>query len=155
MLPIGGSFARFRRLVRDLSCELCKEADLVTSGEETELDKIVIERLGDPLVHILRNCLDHGLEPPDEREAAGKPRRGTVLLAARQEGGRVHIEIRDDGRGIDADKVLAKAVANGLAKSAPRPSDEEIYGFIFHPGFSTAEHVTAVSGRGVGMDVVV
>ena len=154
MLPIGNSFGRFRRLVRDLSCDLGKEIDLVTSGEETELDKTVIERLGDPLVHILRNAMDHGLEPPEEREAAGKPRRGTVGLHARQEGGRVNIVVSDDGRGIDVERVLAKAVHSGLTRGEPRPRDEEILDFIFQPGFSTASQVTSVSGRGVGMDVV-
>ncbi|WP_029898394.1 chemotaxis protein CheA [Desulfohalovibrio reitneri] len=156
MLPIGTTFNKFRRLVRDLSCELGKEIELKTSGAETELDKTVIEKLGDPLVHLLRNSIDHGIETPGERRAAGKPEMGTIRLHAQQAAGQVRIEISDDGRGIDPDKVLAKAVDRGLVRpeAANGLSVPEILKLIFQPGFSTAESVTSVSGRGVGMDVV-
>lgn len=154
MLTIGATFSKFRRLVRDLSEELHKEVDLVTSGEETELDKTVIERLGDPLVHLLRNSLDHGIETPQEREDAGKPRRGTIRLEAVHSGGEVHIHIVDDGRGIDTAKVRARAVERGLMAADADVSDSEIFDCIFQAGFSTAQSVTSVSGRGVGMDVV-
>lgn len=154
MLPIGSTFNKFRRLVRDLSVELNKEIELKTFGAETELDKTVIEKMNDPLVHILRNSIDHGIESADAREAAGKPRRGTITLSAKQSAGQVHIIIEDDGGGIDPDKIFAKAVERGLARADNRPADKEILQFIFHPGFSTADKVTSVSGRGVGMDVV-
>ncbi len=154
MLPIGSTFNKFRRLVRDLSVELDKEIELKTFGAETELDKTVIEKMNDPLVHILRNSIDHGIEPASTREAAGKPRRGTISLSAKQSAGQVHIIIEDDGGGIDPDKIFAKAVERGLARADNRPSNRDILQFIFHPGFSTAEKVTSVSGRGVGMDVV-
>ncbi len=154
MLPIGGAFDRFRRLARDLANELGKELQLTTSGEETELDKTVIERLGDPLVHLLRNAIDHGLEPPDERERLGKPRAGTVRLAAEHTAGSVVITIEDDGRGLDRDAIAAKAVERGILTDASRLSDAEVFDVIFHPGFSTAAQVSDVSGRGVGMDVV-
>ena len=154
MLPIGSTFSRFRRLVRDLSAELGKEIDLVTSGEETELDKTVIERLGDPLVHLLRNSIDHGVERPDERRAKGKPPRGTVVLSAEHSGGSVVIRIADDGRGLDPQAIRAKAVERGLVPADADLSDKELYNLIFLPGFSTAKAITSVSGRGVGMDVV-
>ncbi|AGW15148.1 putative CheA signal transduction histidine kinase [Megalodesulfovibrio gigas DSM 1382 = ATCC 19364] len=154
MLPIGATFSKFRRLVRDLSEELGKEIDLEMRGEETELDKTVIERLGDPLVHLLRNSIDHGIEQPDVREAAGKPRRGSVRLVAEHSGGEVHIHIDDDGQGIDKERVRAKAVERGLISSDAEFTDAEIYACIFQPGFSTASAITNVSGRGVGMDVV-
>jgi len=154
MLPIGSTFNRFRRLVRDLSSELGKEIELKTFGAETELDKTVIEKLSDPLVHILRNSIDHGVESADAREANGKSRKGTITLSAMQSAGQVQIVIEDDGGGIDPDKIFAKAVERGLAKAEARPSDRDVLQFIFQPGFSTAEKVTSVSGRGVGMDVV-
>ncbi|MEF3696934.1 chemotaxis protein CheA [Desulfolutivibrio sp.] len=154
MLPIGSTFSRFRRLVRDLSAELGKEIDLVTSGEETELDKTVIERLGDPLVHLLRNSIDHGVERPDERRASGKPPRGTVFLSAEHSGGSVVISITDDGRGLDARAIRAKAVERGVLPPEAELSDKDLFNLIFLPGFSTAKAITNVSGRGVGMDVV-
>ena len=154
MLPIGSTFNRFRRLVRDLSSELGKEIELKTNGAETELDKTVIEKLSDPLVHILRNSIDHGVEPSDVRQARGKSTKGTITLSAMQSAGQVRIVIEDDGGGIDPEKIYAKAVERGLARADARPSDRDVLQLIFAPGFSTAEKVTAVSGRGVGMDVV-
>jgi len=154
MLPIGTLFGRFRRLVHDLSAELGKEADLVTEGAETELDKSILDQLGDPLVHCLRNCLDHGVEPPEEREAKGKPRRGTIRLAAMHAGSDVVVSISDDGRGVDRASVRAKAVERGLIAPDAVLNDKEIFNLLLLPGFSTARKVTNVSGRGVGMDVV-
>ena len=154
MLPIGSTFNKFRRVVRDLSGELGKEADLLTEGAETELDKTVIERLNDPLVHIIRNSLDHGIEPPRDREAAGKPPRGTILLKAQHSGAYVLISVKDDGAGLNAEAIRAKAVERGIVPPGQELSDADINQLIFHPGFSTAKTVTKVSGRGVGMDVV-
>jgi two-component system chemotaxis sensor kinase CheA len=154
MLPIGTTFGRFKRLIRDLSQELGKEIEMTTEGAETELDKTVIERLNDPLVHLIRNSIDHGIERPDEREAAGKPRTGTIHLAASHSGANVVIEIRDDGKGLDREAILLKAAERGLVSQNAELTDKEIFGFIFQPGFSTAKEVTSVSGRGVGMDVV-
>ena len=154
MLPIGTTFGRFRRLVHDLARDLGKSITLVTEGAETELDKTVIERLGDPLVHIIRNSIDHGIESPAERTAAGKPREGTVHLAAYHSGPNVFIEIKDDGRGLDTDAIRAKAIDRGLIAADAKLSDKELFSLIFLPGFSTAKAVTSVSGRGVGMDVV-
>ena len=154
MLPIGSTFSRFRRVVRDLSAELGKEIELVTEGAETELDKTVIERLNDPLVHIIRNSVDHGVELPEVRVAAGKPRFGTVSLAAMHSGAHVLISVSDDGGGLDADSIYAKAVERGVVQSGAALSEQELFQLIFAPGFSTAKVVTSVSGRGVGMDVV-
>ncbi|MEC9408417.1 MAG: chemotaxis protein CheA [Pseudomonadota bacterium] len=154
MLPIGSTFARFRRLVRDLSTELGKDIKLVTEGAETELDKTVIDKLGDPLVHLIRNSLDHGVEAPDEREAAGKSRTGQITLTAEHRGSHVLIEVRDDGKGLDPDKLRAKAVERGLIKSDAKLTDQECYELIFQAGFSTAQTISSISGRGVGMDVV-
>lgn len=154
MLPIGTTFSRFRRVVRDLSSDLGKSIELETFGGETELDKTVIERLNDPLVHIIRNSVDHGIELPDARVAAGKSPQGTVSLSARHSGAHVLIEIRDDGAGLDAARIQAKAVERGLIPAGTSLSPEELYPLIFAPGFSTAKAVTSVSGRGVGMDVV-
>ena len=154
MVPVSQLFGRFRRLVHDLSRDTGKAIDLVTEGETTELDKTVIERLADPLVHLIRNSCDHGLERPEDRIAAGKPATGRVLLAAHQAGGEVVITIRDDGRGIDRDRVRAKAEANGLIEPGQSLSEQELLQLIFAPGFSTAAAVTNLSGRGVGMDVV-
>ncbi len=154
MLPIGTTFDRFRRLVRDLSHELGKEIELVTQGADTELDKTVIEQLGDPLVHLLRNAIDHGIEAPAVRMAAGKSARGSIVLAAQHSGGNVLIKITDDGKGLDREAIVAKGQERGLINDPDQLSDAEIYSLIFHPGFSTATAVTNVSGRGVGMDVV-
>ncbi|MDA8426035.1 MAG: chemotaxis protein CheA [Treponema sp.] len=154
MLPIGSTFNKFRRLVRDLSIELGKEAELVTEGAETELDKTVIERLGDPLVHIIRNSIDHGIEAPETREREGKPRRGSIKLAASHSGAYVLIQVSDDGRGLDRDAIRNKGIERGLLAPSQELPEQELYQLIFAPGFSTAKAVTTVSGRGVGMDVV-
>ena len=154
MVPVSSLFGRFRRLIHDLARETGKSIELQTSGETTEVDKTVIERLFDPLVHIIRNSCDHGLEAPADRIAAGKSETGLVRLSAHQAGGEVLITIVDDGRGIDRDRVRAKGEANGLIEPGQQISDEELFGLIFHPGFSTAAQVTNLSGRGVGMDVV-
>ncbi len=154
MLPIGSTFSRFRRVVRDLASEMGKEIELVTEGAETELDKTVIERLNDPLMHLLRNSIDHGIEPPAKREQAGKSRQGTVSLSARHSGGSVLISIKDDGKGLDPEVLRDKAVEKGLVSESASLSEKELFQLIFAPGFSTAKEVTDVSGRGVGMDVV-
>lgn len=154
MLPIGTTFSKFKRMVRDLSKELGKEVELTTEGAETELDKTVIEKLNDPLIHIIRNCVDHGIELPDVREKAGKPRSGWVQLSARHAGGNVVIEISDDGAGLNREAIKQKAVKTGLIQENAELSDNEIFSLIFAPGFSTAKQITNVSGRGVGMDVV-
>lgn len=154
MVPIGSLFGRFRRLIHDLSGELGKSVEFLTSGEETELDKTMIERLADPLVHIIRNAVDHGLEPPSRRIATGKPTAGTVRLAAIHMGAEVAISISDDGAGLDVERIRAKAEEAGLISPEAKLSDQELYQLIFHPGFSTAKEITSVSGRGVGMDVV-
>jgi two-component system chemotaxis sensor kinase CheA len=154
MLPIGTTFSKFRRLVRDLSNELGKELVMITEGAETELDKTVIERLNDPLVHLIRNCIDHGIEQPAVREACGKPRQGTVQLSAAHAGAYVLIRIGDDGAGLDADAIRAKAIQRGLIAPEAELQAKEIHALIFTPGFSTAQQITSVSGRGVGMDVV-
>jgi len=154
MLPIGTTFDKLKRLVRDLSNELGREVEMTTYGEETELDKTVIDQLGDTLVHIIRNSIDHGIESPDAREAAGKPRRGTIHLSATHSGSNVIIRIKDDGKGMDLDLIRAKAVEKGIISPDAELSDKECYSLIFSPGFSTANEITSVSGRGVGMDVV-
>jgi len=156
MLPIGKVFNKFPRVVRDLARQLTKEVELTIHGEETELDKSVIEEIGDPLVHLVRNAVDHGIELPDVREQAGKPRQGTIKLSASQEGSNIVIRISDDGAGLDGDRIREKAIEKklGTAEEIQRMSDRDIYSFIFHPGFSTAKVISDVSGRGVGMDVV-
>ena len=154
MLPIGTTFSKFKRLVRDLSVELGKDIEMTTEGAETELDKTVIEKLNDPLVHLIRNSIDHGIEAPDERVAAGKPRQGTVHLAAVHSGDSVLITITDDGKGLDREAIRAKGIERGIVSATAELSDKEIFSLIFAPGFSTAKTVTSVSGRGVGMDVV-
>ncbi|HYH22629.1 MAG TPA: chemotaxis protein CheA [Azospirillum sp.] len=154
MVPIGSLFGRFRRLVRDLSQDLGKGVRLTMSGEETELDKTVIERLNDPLVHIIRNSLDHGLEREEARVAAGKSPDGHIHLSAGHSGAQVLITIRDDGRGLDRARIRAKAEERGLITEATQLTDHELIHLIFHPGFSTAAEITNLSGRGVGMDVV-
>lgn len=152
--PVKSVFGRMPRLVRELSAQLGKEVRLVVTGENTEIDKTVVEQLADPLTHLLRNALDHGVEAPDIREAAGKPRQGTIHLSAEQRSGRIIIELADDGRGIDRARVLARARERGLVPADASLSDGEIDELIFLPGFSTAATVSNVSGRGVGMDVV-
>ena len=154
MVPISQLFGRFRRLVHDLARDTGKSIDFETEGETTELDKTVIERLADPLVHLIRNAADHGLESPQARAASGKPAAGKITLAARQSGAEVIISITDDGRGVDRDRVRAKAEEAGLIATGAVVSDDELLQCIFHPGFSTAKTVTSLSGRGVGMDVV-
>lgn len=154
MLPIGTTFSKFKRLVRDLSNELGKKVVLTTAGGQTELDKKVIEQLNDPLVHIIRNSIDHGVESPGMREAAGKPREGKVHLSAEHSGANVLIRICDDGAGLNAAAIRETAVAKGLIPPEADKSDRELFNLIFAPGFSTIKNVTSVSGRGVGMDVV-
>jgi two-component system chemotaxis sensor kinase CheA len=154
MVPIATLFGRFRRLVHDLARETGKSIELVTDGESTEIDKTVSERLADPIVHLIRNACDHGLETEEERLAAGKPATGTIRLSAQQAGGEVLITIQDDGRGLNRERIRAKAEANGLIQPGQVVSDSELLQAIFQPGFSTAAQVTNLSGRGVGMDVV-
>ncbi len=154
MVPIGQLFGRFRRLVRDLSHELGKDIALITVGEDTELDKTLIERLADPLIHLIRNAIDHGIATPAARIAAGKPPQGHVTLSARHLGHEVLIAIADDGRGLDRVRILERAQEQGLLPAGAHPSDNELFQVLFQPGFSTAREVTNISGRGVGMDVV-
>lgn len=154
MLPIRTVFARFARVVRDLAQSLGKRVDFETCGEETELDKTVIERIGDPMTHLVRNAVDHGIETPEIRRQVGKPEAGRLVLSAYQKGGSIYIEIQDDGRGLDRDRVLAKAIDQGLVSPGDNLSDEQVHNLIFRPGFSTAASITEVSGRGVGLDVV-
>jgi two-component system chemotaxis sensor kinase CheA len=154
MLPIGSAFSRFPRLVRDVAQRLGKQIDLKLTGEQTELDKTVLERIGDPLVHLVRNSIDHGIEMPAERVAAGKSAVGTVHLEAFHRGSAIIIEVSDDGKGLDCERILAKARSRGLVGASETPSEEAIFELIFLPGFSTAEQTTDLSGRGVGMDVV-
>ncbi len=154
MLPISFSFQRFPRLVHDLSQKMDKKIELKMTGEQTELDKTVMEKIGDPLVHLVRNSLDHGIESPEVRVAAGKNEVGTINLNAYHQGGFIIIEIIDDGAGLPRDKLLEKAIDKGLVSASENLSDEKIYDLIFHPGFSTADQVSDISGRGVGMDVV-
>lgn len=154
MVPMGETFGRFQRVVRDVSKQLGKEIELVVSGGDTEMDKSMVDAIGDPLMHLVRNSMDHGLEPPEEREAAGKPRCGHLGLSARHEAGSIVIEVRDDGRGLARERILAKAIERELVTPDAVLSDPEVWQLIFAPGFSTAEAVTDLSGRGVGMDVV-
>ena len=156
MQPVKKVFGRFPRVVRDLARNLNKEVDLVLNGEDTDLDKNLVEALADPLVHLVRNSVDHGVESPDERERTGKPRRGTVVLSAAQEGDHILLSIEDDGKGMDADVLRRKAVEKGMMDedAAARLEDKDCYNLIFHPGFSTKTEISDVSGRGVGMDVV-
>ncbi|HWD00316.1 MAG TPA: chemotaxis protein CheA [Candidatus Sulfopaludibacter sp.] len=154
MVPIGGLFQKMSRLVRDLARKSGKLAEMEAIGGETELDRNVVEELADPLMHMVRNAADHGLEPPEERRAAGKDPTGRIRLRASHQAGYIVIEITDDGRGLIREKILEKARATGLVEDGASLSDSEVFNFIFHPGFSTAEKVTDVSGRGVGMDVV-
>ncbi|HQA71444.1 MAG TPA: chemotaxis protein CheA [Deltaproteobacteria bacterium] len=154
MLPIGTIFAKFKRLVRDLSTELGKEVNFTTSGEETELDKTVIDKLGDPLVHLIRNSIDHGIESPDARKAAGKPAEGTIRLTAEHSGANVLISVSDDGAGLDTEAIRSRAIEKGLISPDAAMSEKDLFELILTPGFSTAKSISKVSGRGVGMDVV-
>jgi two-component system chemotaxis sensor kinase CheA len=154
MVPVGETFSRFQRVVRDTSKQLGKEIEFTITGGDTELDKSMVELIADPLMHLVRNSLDHGLELPAEREAAGKAPVGRLDINACHEGGCIVIEVRDDGRGLRRDRILGKAIERGLVPEGAVLSDAEVWQLIFAPGFSTAEKVTDLSGRGVGMDVV-
>ncbi len=154
MVPVQGVFQKMTRLARDLSRKAAKPVDFVTVGEETELDRTVVDKIADPLIHMVRNSLDHGIEAGEERVKAGKSATGRVELRAFHQAGNIVIEIQDDGKGLDKDRILKKAIDNGVVEPGQELSDEEIFKLIFHPGLSTAEKVTSVSGRGVGMDVV-
>jgi two-component system, chemotaxis family, sensor kinase CheA len=154
MLPIGETFNKFKRIVRDLSASLGKQVDLVTEGGDTELDKTVIDQLSDPLVHLIRNSIDHGIESPRQRTEAGKPERGTVVLSALHAGAHVLIRIRDDGAGLDCEAIRACAVERGIVAADAELTEEQSFALIFEPGFSTSKRITEVSGRGVGLDVV-
>ncbi|MCK4773861.1 MAG: chemotaxis protein CheA, partial [Candidatus Krumholzibacteria bacterium] len=154
MMPIKQTFQKMVRLVRDSSKKMGKKVNLVMRGEDTELDKTVVEQISDPLVHMLRNCVDHGIDAPEERRASGKPETGEINLEAFYQGDQIKIRVKDDGRGLNRERIIEKAVENGLLKPDAIPADSEIYNLIFEPGFSTAEVVTDISGRGVGMDVV-
>lgn len=154
MVPVGETFSRFRRVVRDTAASLGKEVNFEIMGGDAELDKSMVEKIADPLMHLVRNSLDHGLEPPQERIAAGKPAAGKLVLSAQHETGAILIRIEDDGRGINKERVLQRAWNRGLVEQGVVPSDDAIHMLIFEPGFSTAEQVTNLSGRGVGMDVV-
>ncbi len=154
MVPIGGTFTRFQRMVRDMAAEQGKEVELIISGQETELDKRVIEQITDPLKHMIRNSLDHGIEMPDTREAGGKPQAGSIHLNAFHQEGSIVIEIIDDGKGLDVDAIYRKALEKGLVEENNKLSKEDILKLIMQPGFSTAQQITDISGRGVGLDVV-
>jgi two-component system chemotaxis sensor kinase CheA len=154
MVPIGQAFGKFRRLVRDLSHEMDRELEMTTVGDDTELDKNVIDRLNDPIVHLLRNSIDHGIETHEQRLRAGKPARGSIRLSAAYAGANVVIRVEDDGAGIDAAAVRQRAVQRGLIGEHDQRTERELYALMFLPGFSTSEKVTKISGRGVGLDVV-
>jgi two-component system chemotaxis sensor kinase CheA len=156
MLPIGPLFGRFKRVIRDITRGNGKQINLVINGEKTELDKRMIDELGDPLIHMVRNSADHGIEPPEVREAAGKPRQGTVTLDAFHRGNSIVIQVTDDGKGLDPDRIAKKALEKGLVTAADleKMTRQQIYQLIWEPGLSTAEKVTEVSGRGMGMDIV-
>jgi two-component system, chemotaxis family, sensor kinase CheA len=154
MVKIGATFSRFQRVVHDVSRDLGKDIALVIDGEETELDKTVVEKIGDPLMHLVRNSMDHGIESAEVRAAAGKPVQGTLKLNAFHDSGAIVITVQDDGGGLKRDRILAKALERGLVEAGHHLSDAEVYALIFEPGFSTAEKVTNLSGRGVGLDVV-
>ncbi len=154
MIPIGDTFDRFQRLIRDLSNELHKDVKLKTAGGNTELDKNIMEHLHDPLVHLIRNCMDHGIEPIKQRRNAGKPETGSIIMKASYSGAYVLIEITDDGAGMDLNKLKETAIKKGILQEGNKLTETEIYNLIFEPGFSTAERITGLSGRGVGMDIV-
>ena len=153
LIPIDNLMLRFKRLIRDLSKELDKDIEFITSGTETELDKSILDKLSDPLLHLVRNCIDHGIETKDQRLKSGKATKGKISLEAYNSGTNVVIELKDDGRGIDKEKIIQKALKNKLIKADENLTENEIYNLLFHPGFSTASTVTDISGRGVGMDV--
>ena len=154
MVKIGATFNRFQRVVHDVARELGKDIGLIVDGEDAELDKTVVEKIGDPLMHLVRNAMDHGIDAPDVRAARGKPAQGTVALNAYHDSGSIVIQVSDDGGGLDRERILAKAIERGLVEPGRPMTDAEIYALIFEPGFSTAEQITNLSGRGVGMDVV-
>lgn len=154
LLPVSYLFNRFPRMVRDTAAKLGKKVNFEVEGEETELDRTLLEALSDPLTHLIRNAIDHGIEPPDERRQRGKPETGTIKLSAYQSEGRIYIEVRDDGRGVNTERVRQKAIQLGWITENDFPSEETLYEFLFQPGFSTAQQVSDLSGRGVGMDVV-
>jgi two-component system chemotaxis sensor kinase CheA len=154
MVPIGTTLRRFERVVRDVCVDLGKEVTLLVTGGDAEMDKALVERIGDPLLHLVRNSLDHGIEPPDERARRGKSPSGTLRLNAYHDAGNIVIEVADDGRGLDRDRIIAKAVERGLVAPGTVLADQDVYELIFEPGFSTVETVSSISGRGVGMDVV-
>ncbi|TPQ24668.1 chemotaxis protein CheA [Methylomonas sp. HW2-6] len=154
MVPIGTTFSRFQRVVRDVSKELGKDINLVITGGETEVDKSVVEKIGDPLMHLVRNAMDHGIESAEVRHQKGKPSQGTLRLNAYHESGTIAIEVSDDGGGLNRERILAKAVEKGMVSADAKLSDQEVYALIFEPGFSTAAQISNLSGRGVGMDVV-
>jgi two-component system chemotaxis sensor kinase CheA len=154
MVPIRGAFQKMNRVVRDLCAKQHKQVQLLTKGEDTELDRNIVEELGDPLMHMIRNAIDHGIEPADVRIARGKAAAGTIYLRASHQAGNIVVEIEDDGAGLNRDRIFAKAVEKGLVSPDAVLSDAEVFEFIFAAGFSTAEKITDISGRGVGMDVV-
>jgi len=154
MVPLKATFSKMARLARDVSHKLGKNVNFITDGEDTEIDRNLVDIINDPLVHMVRNAMDHGVETPDERRAAGKPEQGTVKIAAYHSAGSVVVEISDDGKGLDREVLLAKARERGLVGETAELSDREVFNLVFEPGFSTAKVVTDVSGRGVGMDVV-
>lgn len=154
MVPIGPTFQKMKRLVRDVARKAGKDVELIISGEETELDKTVIQQISDPLVHMVRNSIDHGIEPSDDRRRIGKPEQGSVRLDAYHQGDSIVVEIRDDGRGLSRAKILNKAIERGLINPSDQLTDQQVFSLIMEPGFSTAEKITDISGRGVGMDVV-
>lgn len=154
MVPLQGCFSKMKRLVRDIGSQVGKDVEFVTQGEDTELDRTIVEQIGDPLIHMIRNSVDHGIEASDVREQSGKPGRGSINLRARHQGGNIVIELRDDGAGLNRERILAKAIENGIVTADMTLSDREVHELIFAPGFSTADSVTDLSGRGVGMDVV-
>jgi two-component system chemotaxis sensor kinase CheA len=154
MVPLKPTFQKLARLARDVAHKFGREVTFTTSGEETEIDRNMVDLLADPLIHMVRNAVDHGIEPPDERTRMGKPSAGTLQLSAYHAGGTVVVEIQDDGRGLDREKIARKAISRGMIESDKGMSDSDVFAFIFEPGFSTASTVTEVSGRGVGLDVV-
>ena len=154
VVPVRVLFQKMARLVRDLSRKHFKQVDFETSGDDTELDRNIVEELSDPLMHMVRNAIDHGIETPEARRAAGKNPAAKVLLRAFHQAGHISIQVSDDGRGLNKEKILAKARQKGLIDASQRPSDNEIFTLILEPGFSTADQITDISGRGVGMDVV-
>ncbi len=154
LVPVGGVFKRVQRLIRDLSHQTGKPVDLVLEGGETEIDKVLVDQLHDPLMHLIRNAVDHGLEPAAERLAAGKPEQSRITLTAVQQGGEIQITVADDGRGLDREMILTRARQRGLVEPEQEPDDSTVWNYIFHSGFSTAREVSSLSGRGVGLDVV-